>query len=237
MSKTLLNAVRAVAGELGFSQTNEVMASPVLLVNQIKQLAIAAGDELLDAYDWQRLLRTHVITTVGGQDLYDLPTDYHRMVNNTMWDTGGQLFVIGDVSPMSWQDISTRNVSPSSMRFRLIGNQVQVYPAPPASGLSLAFNYISNSYVVDGTSGLTKTEFSLDSDSTVYHDRMWINLTKLKLLQVKNFDTRAAVEDFNSALSAAKSSDVPAPILSMDPQGSLRGHLDEGHMFDIMVTQ
>lgn len=234
MARTLLNIIKAVTSEVGFPQPAEVLASQVQTVQQLKQLVIAACDELLDEFDWQRVLRLHTITTSAGVTLYPLPTDYHRIVSDTAWSAMNTMPAYGNMGAPVWEEQRVRNFSASQTRFRLIGNQVEVYPAPGA-GETITFAYISKNYVIDGTNGLPKAEFSLDSDTTVFHDRLLTNFVKLKLLQVKNLDSRAVAQDFNASLESAKGNDVPAPTLSLDPMGVTAARLEEHELYDLMV--
>lgn len=208
MSKTLLDSIRAVTGELGFIQPSVVTSSQELTTIQLKYLCIAAGDELLDAHDWQALCKVHTITTDGNTS-YPLPSDYHRMVNMTAWNSTSQSTIDGSSNNAMWNEYTKNNVG---TRFRIVGNRFTIPVA--TTGEVISFLYISKNYIIDGTNGLPKAEFSLDSDSTIYHARLLINFLKLKFLQSKNLDTRGAVEDFNAALQAAIGTDTPSPVLT-----------------------
>lgn len=218
-SKTILDTLKAVTGELGFSQPIVVVSSQVLTDIQLKYLAIASGDELLDAHDWQALIKLHTVTIDPGTSLYDLPTDYHRMVDTTALQ--GQHFFSGAASSMSWTRLKS-----GEKTFRVIGNKFEVFE-PAAHPGALSFYYISKHYVIDGTNDLPKAEFTLDSDTTVYHARLFTTMVKLKMLQTKNLDSRAAAEDYNSMLEAALSNDTPSPVLDFDGDQRLEPRLLE----------
>lgn len=208
-SKTLLDTVRAVTGEIGFSQPESVASSGVLTDIQLKYLTIAACDELLEAHDWQHLLKRGTFVVQTGVSLYDLPDDFQRFVNTT-------LFV--DTEEGDGQSTTYRwlRMPGGEKTYRLIGNQIELFESESYVGQTVAFNYISNFYVLDGGGGIPKAEFSLDSDKTVFHPRLLISFVKLKLLQTKNLDTRAAAQDFNSFLEAAQGADTPSRVLTMD---------------------
>jgi hypothetical protein len=236
MARTLLATIRAVTGELGFNQPSQVLASQVLTDQQLKQLTIAACDELLDTHDWQYLLKRHTVNMVTGTTLYDLPADYHRIVPATTWQSARFNEAYGNMGSPNWEEQRARNLTATDSSFRLIGNKIEVYPSP-TTGETLTFVYISKYYVLDGTTSLPKAEFTLDSDTTVFHDRLLTNLVKLKLLQVKNLDTRAAVEDFNTTLEQALGGDTPAPTLSTDPAGVASSRLADHQLYDLAVMQ
>lgn len=221
MARTLLKTIQYATGELGFTQPTVVLSSTDATVTQALALVRAACDELLDEFDWQALIKTHTFATVNGQSQYDLPADYHRMIPATQWNRSTHWEANGNTNSMAWEFLQSSDVSGVvNQRFRIAAGKIEVFPTPTAAE-TIAFQYITKNYVVDGANSLLKAEFTLDADKTVFHDRLLTNLLKLKLLQVKGFDTRAAVEDFNATLDSAKGNDAPAPVVSLDPQDAL----------------
>lgn len=213
-SKTLLATLRAVSGELGFSQPTVVLSSLVLTDIQFKQLAIAAGEELLDMHDWQSLVKQHSFLVTTGVNLYDLPVDYHRMVDLTAFVSDESLD--GAPTTATWD----RLVS-GEKTFQVIGDKFQLYDAERFVGKYVSFKYVTSYFVIDGTTGLLKADFTLDSDKTVYHARLWSNFIKLKMLQAKNLDTRSVAVDFNASLEAAIGNDTPSKVLYFDSENRL----------------
>lgn len=203
-SKTLLATLKAVTGELKFAQPNSILSSNVATDVQLRQLAVAAGDELLDAYDWQALIRLHSFT-VTSDTVYPLPDDCHRILNQTMWAGTAP---VPNVSITRWGGMGA-----SDLRYRELNGKIELVGA--TAGQTISFYYLSNYYVLDGGNGMPKAEFTLDSDKTVYHARLFTNFVKLKFLQTQGLDARAAAEDFNSVLMTAMSGDAPAPVLDI----------------------
>jgi hypothetical protein len=231
MAKSLIQIVQAVTGELLLNSPNAVLTSTDQNVQQLKALVIAACDELADGYDWNQLLKEHTITTTAGVSLYNVPSDYLRFPSNSQWNQSLNEPIFGNTSTSVWRALKSGIgiVGPHSM-FRMIGGQVEVMPTPQ-SVQTYKFDYFSNAYVIDGASGVRKQEFTLDSDKTVFHDRLIINLTKLKFLQTKGFDTRAAATDFNLTMSAVVGADVPSPAIVMGSALN-RGLLSSANMPD-----
>ena len=183
---------------------------------QSRALLIAACDELLDAYDWQALLRTHTFTTDGVSSSYPLPADCQRVLNMTDYDVTNLDPLNGSLTPAQWEYVrSGINYLGSRPVLRIAGDRVELLPVTGPRTVQL--QYISRNYVIDGATSAAKPEFTQDSDRTTFSDRLLINFLKLKILEVKGFDTSRAVQDFNTALSAAKSNDAPAGILSLVP--------------------
>jgi hypothetical protein len=219
MARSILKTLQNVTAELGFAQPTSVLSSSNGTTVQLLALLTAACDELLDEYDWQFLIKPYTFTTTVGVTSYPLPTDFHRMIPITQWNQTMHWNVAGNTHPQAWGQLQNTAVQGNwAHRMRIVGNKIEVYPSP-STGEVFAFQYITKNYIIDGSLGTLKQEFTLDADLTVFHDRLLANFIKLKLLQVKGFDTRAAVEDFNSSLEFAKGSDTPAPLLTMDRAG------------------
>lgn len=212
MVKTLLNVIQQVSREMSQPVPSAVLSDQTAATQQLLALTIAACDELSDMHDWQRLRKTATITSQAGVAEYDLPADFLRMIPNTQWDRTNTRPLIGGLSPSSWASLNL--TSPGiETNFRMIGNKVVLFPTPGTTPTSITYEYISRFYVI-GTA-LMQPEFNLDSDKTVFHDRLLINFVKLKFMQEQGMNTFAATENFNTSLAAAKSTDTPAPIISM----------------------
>jgi hypothetical protein len=215
-SKTLLETLKAVTGELGFPQPAVVVSSQVLTDIQLRYLCTAACDELLEAHDWQSLTKQFVFTITTGVTEYTLPTDFHRFINDTARVSSDATFNDADEDFNAVQTMSWRRLSASELAFRVNADALHVWDADAHAGKTVSIDYISKNYVIDGTNSLKKAEFTLDSDKTVYHPRLLTSFVKLKFLEVKSLDTRAAAREFNNLLQAAIGSDTPSRTLSLN---------------------
>ncbi len=215
MAKTLLDIVQAVAGELLLTVPPAVLASQDRTVKQILALTLAACDELVGMHDWQQLQKTYAFDTEVGVDQYAPPPDYQRYISDTAWDTSNNWVLGGPSTPQNWNasNYGTVYTGPYA-KFRLRQNKITLLPVPQ-SVRTIAIDYISNFYVVDVNTGLTKRVFDNDSDTTLFDDRLLINFVKLKWLQNKGFDTLSVLQDYNSSLEVARGTDTPSASLFM----------------------
>jgi len=153
MRKSLLQIVQAVTGELKINVPTVVISSSDTEIQQIYALVIAACDELAQRHDWEQLMYTSSFTTVAGQNAYPLPSDFLRLIDNTLWNKTTTRPVYGPESPEQWARL-TRGVVTSgpTMMFRLQGNNFTFVPTPGEAD-QIIFDYISAAYVIDaGTS-------------------------------------------------------------------------------------
>ncbi len=100
-------------------------------------------------------------------------------------------------------------------RFRIIGNTIALNPPPP-NGLILAFEYISNAYVV-AADGTLKSSFTADTDTCLFDDSLMVEGLKVAFKQAKGLDVAFELSRFNILLENCKAQDRSAPKLSLTP--------------------
>lgn len=154
---------------------------------------------------------------VFGQVQYALPSDWLKQIPQTEWDRSNRWPLLGPQSPQDWQSFKSGIVyAGPRLRFRIQGNTLSINP-PPASNLNLAFEYISNSWVL-ATDGVTyKTKFTADTDTYLFDDSLMLTGLKLRWLQTKGFDYSYAMKEYMDYLANCKAQDRSAPVLSMAP--------------------
>lgn len=156
-------------------------------------------------------------TYTFGQVNYAMPSDYQRMVNKTQYNKSNRWSVIGPKDAQEWQWLKASYVTTGPrMRFRIAGNKFVIWPMPTAQVI-LGFEYQSGSWVV-GADGTYKTRFTVDTDTSIFPDRLLVLGTKLKYFQIKGFDTSALQADFAREVSKFKAQDAGADTLSLAPK-------------------
>lgn len=153
----ILDCIQAAARELGLPAPSSVVSSTDLTTIQLLAFAHADGQEQRDSRIWPQLTKEQLITIVGGQDSYALPSDFDRHVFDTHWDRHNHWSLLGPISPQDWQEWKSgiTSVTPRKI-YRLKGasdRQFFVHPVPGASeaGQTLVFEYQSLSWVRPAT--------------------------------------------------------------------------------------
>lgn len=218
--KTLLQIIQTVAAELNLPVPQGAVSATDQSVIKLVALARATCDDLLAEYDWQQLQRTYTFSSVDGVDSYSLPSDIERFINGTFYDRTSRWPLPGPISPNVWQSFKASQVSSPFESFRVYGDKLWLTPAPGSTTYTFAFEYVSNQYVKDGTTGVTKADFTQDSDVCLFDHRLLVYGVKLKFLASIGMDTAEALTSFNRAFEFAKGSDAPAPRLSLGPAAS-----------------
>lgn len=228
-NSTILEVVRAAASEMGLQEPNNVFGNANdLTAIQLGALYNATGEMLVKRRVWRDLFREYNFVAVANKTLYDLPADYARPISQTEWDRTNRWPMIGPETPQQWQWLQSGILSTGPReRFRLVGNQIEIWPAPGdntgGSGLpaplNLSYYYVSR-YWAANASGTPIPVAKVDTDTCIFNDRLMISGVKLRFFQAKGFDTSAFAADFQANLDDALAQDSGAPILSLarDPQ-------------------
>jgi hypothetical protein len=98
----------------------------------------------------------------------------------------------------------------------MMGNKFTIWPAPTAV-LVMGFEYVSNAWVV-AADGTPKSRLTVDTDTTLFPDRVMVLGTKLKLFEIKGFDTTAVLQDYTRELEKWKAAESGADTLSLAPR-------------------
>lgn len=157
------------------------------------------------------------ITITFGQAKYSMPADYARIVNKTQYNKSNRWSIIGPKDAQEWQWLKASYVTTGPrMRFRIMGDKFTLWPMP-TDVLVMGFEYVSNAWVV-GADGTLKTSATNDSDTFRFPDRLLVLGTKLKLFEIKGFDTTALLQDYTRELDKWKASESGADTLSLAPK-------------------
>lgn len=160
---------------------------------------------------------TGTTSLVFGQVNYPLPSDWSKQIPQTEWDRSNRWPLMGPNSPQDWQSFKSGIVySGPRLRFRIQGNTLALNP-PPSANLTLAFEYISNSWVLAADGVTYKNKFTVDTDTFIFDSSLLTIGLKLRWLQAKGFEYDFAQREFDGLLNMCKGQDKSAPRLSLSP--------------------
>lgn len=151
-----------------------------------------------------------------AQVQYPLPSDWLAEIPQTEWDRTDRWPLIGPVSPQDWQSFKSGIVyAGPRLRWRVLNGTMAINP-PPGNGLTLAFEYISNGWVLSAA-GVSQPRFTADTDTFVFDPSLMVAGLKLRWLQTKGFDYAFAQADFRNLLSTCRAQNKSAQKLSLAP--------------------
>lgn len=205
------------AAEVGKAPVLDPYASADEVFQQMQYLLNTAGEELMQAYPWEFLVRSHQITTVEGQTTYPLPDDFGYMINQTGWEKSQNIALGGPLSAQEWTYLKGRDLASNTLyaSFRIAQGEFNIYPDPPPVGLDINFEYISTRWVTSGSLPVIYQDAVIKgSDHPMYDKTLITRYVKLKYLESAGFDTTKAQDDFAQSFSFLTGFDKGASIVN-----------------------
>ena len=152
-----------------------------------------------------------------GQVMYSLPTGFDRITDRTQYDKSKRWEMLGPETPQQWQWLKSSYISTGPrIRWRIMGQKFQIWPLTSTNEY-LSFEYISTNWAASA-SGTGQSQFTQDTDTCIYPDRLIVLGLKKKYFEVKGFDTSAFQRDYDMQLNIAKANDAGSPTLSLAPR-------------------
>lgn len=153
-----------------------------------------------------------------SQTKFSMPSDYDRQIDNTHWDKTQHWQMLGPETAQQWEWLTSGYISTGPrVRYRIFGDFFQIWP-PQGVSHYLGFEYLGNGWAA-AADGTVKTSFTVDTDTTIFNNRLMVLGLKHKYFQVKGFGD-VYRNDYEMHLSIAKAADAGSPTLSMAPKPS-----------------
>lgn len=155
--------------------------------------------------------------TFAYQD-YSLPSDYDRMISDTNWDRTNHWRNLGAKTSQEWQWLQGGVISIGPReRYRIYNGNLRIFAAL-TSVYNFGFEYVSKNWVLASTdTAASKTTFTADTDTNIFHDNLMMAGLKYYFLKAKKLDYGLEMAEFDDILSKRKAQDQPVPALSLAP--------------------
>jgi hypothetical protein len=169
--------------------------------------------------DMQATASGTLVPVTISQDTFAVPDDFKSFINRTQWDRTNHWEMLGPMSPQEYQYVTSGIVATGPRRrFRQIGrlpSVFRIWPAPTADTApsTLSYEYCSL-YWATATDGTPKAEFTADSDTCIYEDRVFINGLKYMFFQQKGMEYTHLMGQYENSLRISKAQDGGAKTLS-----------------------
>jgi hypothetical protein len=161
---SLLTICQGAASSLSLPAITAVVGDGTENSVLLLTLAKREGRELARRHDWQNLVVAHTWTTTATvPQTLALPSDYDHLVPDVeIWNRTSNTRLVGPTESNVWQRLQSGITGSVTGWWRIIGNVLQVYPAP-AAGLTFALDYVSKNYC-ETSGGTDQSEWAADSD-------------------------------------------------------------------------
>lgn len=207
--------VDAACNQLGLPTSSLTAGLITQIGTQSLSLLNSLGDDLVRAHDWQFLEGTATFTGDGVTSEFDMPSDFGRIVNQTVWSSNNKLPMDGPLTAQAWGWVQFGIVSVGVFyRYRILGNKLAVFPTP-AVGDEIKFYYIKKNWVLDSDGSTLKDASEGNSDVPLFDRNLMIKGLKVRLWAQKGFDTTVLADEYNDILSAEKAQNQAAPAIRL----------------------
>lgn len=171
------------------------------LVNTVNTAAL----QILDDYDWQRLIRTATIAGDGIATAFPLPSDYSRMVKDaSLVGPNWRFYPAQQMQDFNhWLELIDYPVATWQQRWMVFGGNLNIMPVLPAA-MPLSYGYISTS-IVDGAD---PSAFTADTDNFVLDDELLRLAIIWNWKDAKGFDFSADLAKYQERLEKQRFRDV-----------------------------
>lgn len=160
---TLLTIGQAAASKIGLRRPAAILASSdrevIRLLNCIKEECT----DLIESAFWEETRTEQTFTAIAGSvQTGILPSDFNRMVPETFWDRSNTRLITNVASAVEWQNLKAISYLGPEYKFTIRGGSLYILPEM-AGGESLAFEYASNNYILDGSTA--QSTFTADTNT------------------------------------------------------------------------
>ena len=211
--------INRAAVEVGLNAVVDPMGSNDENFVQLRFLLNSAGQEIAEYKPWQGLMREFSLETKAGDTgNYSLPNDFLYMIDQTGWQLDKSAPVGGPLSAQTWSylDGSGTGRANTHISFRIHDNTLQLFPQPPAAGISLKFQYMSRNWLRSAADPLiTYDAAQNNADQSLLDGLLLIKFLKVKFLDAKGIDSSSQRLEFENLLQARMGHDTGAPVLAI----------------------
>lgn len=214
---TVLSAVQAASTWIGVAVPTVLFTGTDRTSVELQAMVNECAKAIAEDFDWSRLRTLATITGDATTTDWSLPSDYSRMLKKaSLWPSAMPTTPIQHIADTDeWLMLDVQGFQSVVQRWTIYGNQIHVKPAI-ASAATAKYYYISNLLVsATGSTTLTKTDFTLDTDSLFVDER----LLKLNLIwRWKAAKGRPYAEDlanYQNALDVVAGADRGSRFISI----------------------
>ena len=195
---TILTAIDEVCDVVSLDRFGSVYGTNNSAAQTMLELALLAGQEIAERFDWKALERT--VTAAGSPHVF--PPDYARLIDGGAVMTATGEFVRPVKNPSQWSVV--KQVPSSQPYFYLSKTDISFSPA--SAGLGAMVTYISKNWII-GNTGTEKTTWSADDDAVVFPERLLVLNVIWRWKRQKGLAYDDPLAEFEAALAAATSED------------------------------
>jgi hypothetical protein len=220
---SILDVVKGAATVLGMDVPTLVYGATTREMVEMQELANVMASEIVDAYDWQKLLILKTFTGDGSTADFNLPSDYERMQQtSSLWSSRWLWATNHLTSPDQWIELQVTPIATVNGYWIIFGDQFHQWPVM-ATSETVKFFYVSNQLVSASDASL-KPMFTEDADTFRLSERLLKLAIIYRWKQHKGLAYQQALDDFETLKLRLLDKDPGSkPVVSGQPPLSWRG--------------
>lgn len=217
---TLITLIQSVCERTQLPVPQSVMGSPNAQILQLRALLDEEGQALSKRGEWEALKREALHTTLAAEDQGAMttiaPVGFRYIANETMWDRTDML-PVPLINSSTWQRWKATVASTPRFRYRIRGGHLLLTPTP-AAGHTLAFEYLSDRWILaeDGTT--YKNAFTLDTDTVLLPDDLLRAGLRWRWKKEHGLEYAEDFRDYEHQVADYLGRDGGKPVLYLDSQ-------------------
>lgn len=232
---TLLSIIQDAAIRCGVKNTPseipQAIGSTDPIVQQLVAFSRDVGEDCQNAgVEWRELKIQGQITTDGVSSLFQVPTDFVRLMSTDRYpfgrlvsETNPAIPFNGPVNDQYLQELRAYPGSPAWPVWRLIGNTLEIWPVR-ASGEIINLWYISNAWILGQDALTRKSNWTEDTDTSLIPESVIMRGIIWRWKASKGLDYAEAMRDFELSLERASTQDGAGRTVHMSSK--MKGPLD-----------
>lgn len=223
---TALTIAQTAADELGIDRPSSLVGSTDNTARQLLALLNREGVQLVQRHEWAASIRQKVVTVTSGTSVYAVPTDFDRLIDDTMWDVTNRWPMIGPLSSQEWETL-LRGIIISTPRrvWRLVGEldgtysgatafNVEIMPTPSNSTDQFSYEYLTTGYARRSADASVGT-FDHDDDLPILPERLFILGLIWRYKSAKGLPYAEEKLTYDMAVDTAVAADKSARVLQL----------------------
>lgn len=216
MAQTVIQLVQEFCGKKTLPVPGAVVGATDTGVVQIRYLLAEVVRELSE-FAWTEQKVEKTFPAVAAQNQGSLLTligaDFRALVPQTFWNRTLKKPVFGPVSDVDWEALQVFPSSGPDERWKVIGQNLFIYPVPTAGHVMALF--YQSSYGVLSAAGATKTAITADDDTLLFPEILTHKSLDYRWKRQKGEAWETDYNEFMNALPK-KLSDRGMPAFSLD---------------------
>ena len=225
---SLLTICQDVLAEIGnFEIPSSIIGNQNDTAVQILAIANAAGDKIGGSRQegWEVQQIEYTFNTVADQENYTLPATFAWPIQATWWDRQNQWYIYGPTSPQDWQALKAY-VSSSSIRrhWRIRGNEILIYPTPPAAGDPILFEFVTTDWCKSSDGQTFYSRWNADTDLPLMDENLFKRAIKWRFLKEKGLPYAEDFNEYNVEMDKAIARDGGVARVHMTGAGAFRNY-------------